>query len=405
LICVTAWTMLPTMKWKLYRYLLKELLGPFLVSILVFTIALLLSKILSLTEVIMTRGVSISSVLYLFATLLPFVFTFTLPMSSMLSVVLAFLRLSVDNELTAIKNAGVSLYQLLPPVLLFSTILCLLTMFMSIYALPWGNYNFKMQLFEIARVRADIAIKESVFNNVFDNIVIYAQSYDSRERMMKRVLISDERDPKTKNTIVAPIGYLLNHPDGKSVVIRLFNGTINRVDNGFKVTQSIAFDRYDINVDLKGLQDLVPTRKRDKEMSLSELRAYLNSLPPGDPKRQAALVQWHHKFILPLSCLVLGMLGVSLGLQTSGRHRSKGIVLALAVFIAYYLMLTITSNLGEMDYLPIGPSIWSANIIFALIAIYMLVKSARESPVRPIERINVWAMAVASKIKSRTSIG
>jgi lipopolysaccharide export system permease protein len=137
-------------------------------------------------------------------------------------------------------------------------------------------------------------------------------------------------------------------------------------------------------------------------MSLSELRAYLNSLPPGDPKYRAGLVHWHYKFIFPLSCLVLGFLGVSLGLQTSGRHRSKGIVLALAVFIAYYLMLTITTNLGEMDYLPMGPSIWSANIVFAFIAVYMLVKSARESPIKPIEKVNDWVIAVAYKIKART---
>jgi lipopolysaccharide export system permease protein len=390
------------MKWRLYFYLLRELLPPFLVSILVFTISLLLSKILRLTEMIMTRGVSIASVLFLIITMLPFVFMFTLPMSSLLSVVLAFLRLSADNELTAMKNAGVSLYQLLPPVMVFSGVLCLLTAFMSIYALPWGNYQFKIKLLEIARTRADIAIKQSVFNNAFENVVIYTQGYDSKERLMKQVLISDERDPKTKNTIVAPLGYLLNHTDGRSVTIRLFNGTVSRVDGEFKVTQTMAFDRYDINVDLKGVEALAPAKKLNTEMSLPVVREYIESLPPNSPRYRAGLVQWHYKFIFPLSCLVLGLLGVSLGLQTSGGNRSKGVFLALIVFLVYYLLLTITANLSELDYLPTAPSMWSTNSIFALTAVYMLVKSARESPITAVEKVSGWIMVVSSKIRTKT---
>jgi lipopolysaccharide export system permease protein len=389
------------MKWRLYVYLLRELLPPFLVSVLLFTFSLLLSKILRLTEMIMTRGVGIPSVLFLIATLLPFVFMFTLPMSSLLSVVLAFLRLSADNELTAMKNAGVSLYQLLPPVILFSGFLCLLTAFMSIYALPWGNYQFKIKLLEIARTRADIAIKESVFNNAFENVVIYTQDYDSKKQLMRQVLISDERDPKTKNTIVAPLGYLLNHADGRSVTIRLLNGTISRVDGDLKVTQTIAFDRYDMNVDLKGMEALATGQKRNTEMSLSELQEHMKSLPPDSLRYRASLAQWHYKFIFPFSCLVLGILGVSLGVQSSRGNRSKGVFLALIVFLVYYLLLVASANLGELGYLPTAASMWSPNVIFATLAVYMLIKSARESPVIAIEKMGGWVMLLSLKIHNR----
>ena len=375
------------------------MLGPFFISVLVFTVVLLLGRVLQLTEMVLTRGVSIGSVGYLILAILPFVFVFTLPMSSLLSVLLAFLRMSSESEITAMKNAGLSLYQLLTPVIVFSLLLYGATSALAFFALPWGNYALKLQLIELARTKADIAIKESVFNNAFDKVVIYMRSYNHKERLMEDVLISDERDPSVTNTIVAPRGYLLNHPDGSAITIRLYNGSISRVDKKMDLTQNISFERYDVNLDLKGLSQFSNRNKKGKEMTYGEMLTAMKDLAKDDPRARAIKIELQKKFVFPLSCLVMGLLGVPLGLQATNRRRSTGVLLGLFSFLVYYTLLSITLNLGEMQNFPIVLGMWTPNILFGILALYMLRKSAQESPIAVVEKVNEWAEGIMEKIR------
>ena len=68
---------------------------------------------LSITELIVSRGVHVGQVIGMVVYLLPDVITFALPAAALIAVVVAFLRLSADNEIVALESSGVSLYQML----------------------------------------------------------------------------------------------------------------------------------------------------------------------------------------------------------------------------------------------------------------------------------------------------
>ncbi|MDY6850492.1 MAG: LptF/LptG family permease, partial [Thermodesulfobacteriota bacterium] len=93
-------------------YLIRELLPPFFVNLLVFTFVLLLAKVLELTELVVVKGVEPATIMKLLGYSIPFLLSLTIPMSTLLAVLLTFLRLSGDNEITVLKSAGVSLYKL-----------------------------------------------------------------------------------------------------------------------------------------------------------------------------------------------------------------------------------------------------------------------------------------------------
>src|SRR4030066_538445 len=103
-----------------YLYILKEVFPIFLIGLMVFTIILLMDKILKLIELIVTRGVSLTQILMLLLFISPSFLIFTIPMAFLLGTLLSFGRLSGDSEITAFKASGMSLYQLYLPVLLFS---------------------------------------------------------------------------------------------------------------------------------------------------------------------------------------------------------------------------------------------------------------------------------------------
>src|SRR5512134_1296812 len=141
------------------RYLLQELVPPFLVGVLVFTFLLLMSQILRLMELIVNKGVPAGTILLLVLYLIPSILVLTVPMSVFLATVVTFGRLSAENELTAFKTGGYSLLRLTLPVVVFSVCAYALTSWLIISALPGGNQAFRKSMFEIVRTKASVGLR------------------------------------------------------------------------------------------------------------------------------------------------------------------------------------------------------------------------------------------------------
>ena len=103
---------MPAMFSTLHRYLLREITVPFLLGMGTFTAVLLMGRMLKLAEMVVEKGVPLSDVLWMVVYLLPSFWLFTIPMALLLSILLAFGRLSGDSEVTAMKSCGISLYGL-----------------------------------------------------------------------------------------------------------------------------------------------------------------------------------------------------------------------------------------------------------------------------------------------------
>ncbi len=162
------------MKKTLYRYLAKEIFPSFLLGLVGFTFILLTGRILQLVELFVNKRVPLFYILGFLYYLLPSFLVLTIPMATLLSVMLAFNRLSGDNEITALKASGVSVYQLTPPVLLFALFTTLATLILSLYSLPRANEASRALLYEMASSKAHAGIKERVFNDDFEGLVLYA---------------------------------------------------------------------------------------------------------------------------------------------------------------------------------------------------------------------------------------
>ena len=174
------------MKTTLYKYIINEIWPTFLASLLVSIFIILTTKMVSITELIVTKGVHVAQVVWMIVYLLPDIITFALPAASLMAVVVAFLRFSSDSEIIAMESSGVSLYQMLPPVVCLSFLGFLIAIAVSVIAVPWGNKSFKDLIFRIAESKADMSIQEHVFCEPFNKVVFYVNSFSRRERTMKK---------------------------------------------------------------------------------------------------------------------------------------------------------------------------------------------------------------------------
>ena len=358
------------------------MLGPFFISLGVFTFMLLIAKIVELTDLVVTRGVGLDVVGRLLLYTLPYFFVFTIPMATLLGVLLGFLRLSGDMEVVSLKAAGVSPLSMLPSVAVVGIGAWLITSALAFWGLPWGNHNFENLVFQIARSQADLALKERVFMDTFPGMVIYISRLPG-EGNMEDLFIVDERDPNRRHTIVSKRGKLFPAQQDR-ILLRLYDGTIHSVGQDLRSAQTAGFTTYDIAVDAGRLQAGTRQSKLEKEMYFGELVQTLDELPPDSIQHYLVQMELHKKFSIPFACLIMALMGLPLGMHAKG-GKSWGVAVALVVFLGYYLMLSAAWSFGETGDYPPAVGMWAPNFILGVIALELFRREVKEKPVALVE--------------------
>jgi len=342
-----------------------------------------MDKILKFIELIV-GGVSISHILRLLFFVSPSFLIFTIPMAFLLGTLLSFGRLSADSEITAFKASGMSLYQLFLPISLLSLSAYLFTTFLVFYGLPWGNRGFMATLYLIAQSKADIDIKERVFNDMFNGLVVYVDKVPIQGKKMEGVLIYDERDKGKVNTIFAQEGFLVSNPESKEIILRLLNGDIHRFESKTRVYQKMKFDIYDLRLELGKTFAAWGARLKEYEMSSDEINQKIKLMKILGQDTTSQEVELHKRYAIPFACIVFGLIGVPLGIQPRRSARSYGFILTIFIILAYYMSLTTSEILAIRKIIPPFLAGWIPNLLFIGLGVYLLVKAANESPFKPL---------------------
>lgn len=362
----------------LYRYLTKEILVPFLLGLAVFTGVLLMGRMLKLADMVVSKGASLSEVSMLVAYLLPNFAVITMPMALLLAVLLAFSRLSADSEIIAIKASGISLYRLLPPVLLLALLTYLLTAFNAMYLLPKGNVAFKELLYHVIQGRVSQSFKEQVFNTSLPGLLIYVDKNDETDGLLSGVMIQDERNPREIETIFAKTGSVEMDEKQKKMKLHLFDGSIHML-RPQGVYRQLAFQEYALSVDVA--KSVGALEKSEIDMSVAELRQNLQN---GGFSRKMTLemgIELHRRFSVPFACFIFAIVAVPLGIHNRRSGRAAGFSLSIIALLVYYIMQSLGKTLGEKSLLPLALAVWLPNIVFLSGGIYLFVKAAREESI------------------------
>jgi lipopolysaccharide export system permease protein len=363
------------------RYIFREFLSPFIISLFFLTFVFLMMRIPEITSKVVNFNADMSSILLLMAYMLPRFMEFTIPMSVMIAILLTFMRMSGENELIALKGAGVSLYSLLPPVLIFSLAGVVLTSMVTVAGVPWGRLSLKKKTLELARSNMDMALQERQFNSELENVMIYISQVDMKTKKLTDVFIEDRRTKGVVSISIAPSGELIRS-EGAIYTIRLLDGVINQVNEDEGSVNHIRFGNYDINIDLNDTgKGEVQTAKRLSEESLMDLIRMVKTGGADDKLLRSALMQLHEKFSIPFACLSLGLLAFPLGVQSNSLQKSSGFGLGVFFFLLYYFFLAAGWSAGETGNFPPGLAMWLPDVIMGCAGIFLLVRNAKEKPV------------------------
>lgn len=360
-------------------YIFREISVPFLLSLAILTATGLLSRIMKLVELAVTHGIGAPFVFWFIVSVVPSFIIYTIPVSFLIGVLVAFTRLSSDSEITAMKASGLSLFSLMRPVIALAIIAYFLTLAFTVYFFPWGNINLKNLLFEAAKTRLVSGIEEKTFYDKFRGVVLYVDRLSTKTGEMEGIFISEAGAGGDANLFFAERGVFSPSGEEFSVFLKLNDGTIHRKTGDDGAYHIVRFEDYLVTLSAASAPATTLERRTNRELYLGELMARVDDARAKGINTAPFVIDLHKRFALPASVFVFALLGVPLGIQRIRAARFAGFSIALAVVLAYYVASTALEALGENGGLNPIVAVWGSNIIFTIAGVYFFRLAARDA--------------------------
>ena len=367
------------------RYVIREIIPPFLIALLVFTFILIIPFIIELAEQMIAKGVPWATLLQLMGTLLPGVAALTIPMALLIGILVAMGRLSADREVVVMMACGVSPYRLLQPVLFLGVICWGVASWVMLEAMPNANQTFREISNQIVMDRAEGEVRPRVFFEDFPNLVLYVNEVPIGGTGWNDVLAADSRDPAQQVIFLAKRGRMVIDRNARTIQMVLEDGTRHRTDLNNPNNYEVA--RFQSTILTLDPESVFPRRgpaRGDRELSIEELSAKAEEMRAQGLSPHNQVMEIHKKFSIPVACFVFALLGLALGASSRKDGKLAAFVLGIGVIFAYYVVMYGGEALAKGHWMPAWLAMWLPNFLLGFVGVVLLASRSRSagSPIR-----------------------
>ena len=355
------------------KYIIKELLGPFIFCIASFSSVFIgTSTMLRIAQYVTQYGASLSSVVKLFIYSLPSIIVLTFPMSMLLAALLAFGRLSGSSEITAMRSGGISFYRLATPVFIIAFFVSIFAVFFAEMVVPQSNeaYNnvvrYDIQKNTAPKAQEHIIIKD-VKGDVLERLT-YARKFDEDTSTMYSVTTQEFDN-----------GQLARVENAEKATWQdnhwiMHNGIIHDLTTDGNLERTMHFAEQVMPMD-KAPKAISREQKKPDEMTIKELKQHIKILSQEYVNAKKYEMELQQRLSIPVASFVFALIGTPLGLQPNRSSSSIGLGISIIIIFVYYTIMTIFTALGQGGALPVVLAAWIPNII-GIIAGALLVRKA-----------------------------
>ena len=355
------------------RYVIREVVPPFILALLIFTFVLELPPVMQQLEQLLAKGVPWPTVGRIILLLSPQALGLTIPMALLVGLLIGLGRLSTDRESVALLACGVSPYRLLRPVLALSGIAMAATMYVMIEAIPDANQSYREILFATLSKKVESDIKPRVFFQDFPNWVLYPRNEAAPgEPGWKDVLLANTSKPDAVEAYMAGHGRIVLDPAKRTVELILNDG-INYSTTGPGMSSVGQFKQIIIRLDPDSVFPPVDLARGLTEKTIDRLRKDIADKVGRKESPHNEIMAIHAKFSIPIACLVFGVISLALGLRVSKDGKLGGFVIGIGVIFAYYIAMFLAESAAKGHRIPAEYARWVPNLIlgpFGLIALF-----------------------------------
>jgi lipopolysaccharide export system permease protein len=346
-------------------YIARQVLAVVLLAAFVLCFMVWLFRSLDAVDMMINRGLPVTSFLHFASLQLPRFVLFVAPMAMFGAAVFTYNKMIMDSELIVLRAAGLSQMALAKPVIIIGVLVSAICFYMSLYLVPLTYREYKELEFKYRHDLPKLVLQEGVFASPMEGITVYFRDV-GKTGEMEDVFIHDNRNAEEPTTYIAESGKLIETEDGRWMV-EMTKGGWQVFRHGTKTICSPAallqtpskdceiprFESFTIdqanNISLNLKSDEKRTGRNSREYYFHEL---LN-LPTDDEKLYDVLrAELHSRLsqpLLPLSCALVGVAILLSG--TFNRRGQLKLVLASIVIAG----LIIISSYALRNYAPKMP--------------------------------------------------
>lgn len=254
----------------LNKYLFKQSLIPFLLSVAVITTVLFLQFLIRAVDRFLGKGLDALTIFEYLYLNLAWIIALSVPMSLLISSVMTFGRMSQQNEITALKSAGVNLYNIIKPAILFGSLVGIGLCLFNNFILPEMNYNARLLARDIYKKKPELSIEPGYFVDMIPQYTMIVKEMDGKD--FKDVKIFSKNQKSEQTTIYANQGSLSS--DGNMITIDLMDGEIHEIDlSDYDYYRKIKFKTHQIMISMDELMlnRTSESNRTDREMRVPKM--------------------------------------------------------------------------------------------------------------------------------------
>lgn len=274
---------------RLHLYIIKSFIGPFFVTLVISLFVLLMQFLWVYLDELVGKGLEFSIILEFIVYTMAMLMTNALPLAMLLASIMTFGDLGENNELLAMKAAGISLYRIMKPVIILSVFLSIGSFYFYNQVIPVSYKKLIALMSSIRQLRPEIIVKEGVFSNEIDNYSIKVGRKSANGDMLYDIMFYDHTEDKGNVTVtVADSATMKITKDKKYMILNLYSGQTNaevQLNNKQKTnfpSRTDKFERQSMFTELEGM-DLKRTdesvfRNQNRALNNSQIVYFVDSL-------------------------------------------------------------------------------------------------------------------------------
>ena len=369
----------------LQRYIQTDYLVAFLLTLSIFTFVMCIGVVIRAID-IAAKGISAGLILKVFLLNIPYMMTFTIPMSTLTASLLLFGRLSFDGELTAMRASGLSLWQIVAPLVISSVFLTALCVYINAEIAPRCKGEVRKVLSEIGAEDPINLLEAGRFIQDFPNMMIYIDSRDGNE--VREIVVYEKDEFGPVRNIRAERGVLQVDREKKALTIELYNVRIDQRDRnsdelgGAKSTY-INAEYYPVSLDLSSFSKQRRSKK-PSDMAFPELfqniRDVKSAFPDLEPQylnrqRMFMIVEVNKRLAMSMSCFAFTLIGIPLGMKSRRKESSIGMGISLGLVFFFYLFIIIANSMISSPQLRPDMVVWFPVIICEIVGFALIYRN------------------------------
>lgn len=366
-------------------YMVRQTIGPLVIATLIALFALSLERMLRLLDMALRAEGAFFLVMRMLVNLAPNYLGIALPAAFFLGVLLAFGRLSQDNELAALNALGFGLPRLVLPIMGLAVVLTALAFVIFGFLQPYGRYAYRALVYQITNAPISAVLPEDTFITI-NGMTFMADEVARDTLALGKVFLHEEEETAASATVTARLGMLRESRDGQYQVLLLRDGLRVAIAPEEARPGLLSFSQSSWAIEERRLARLFRPRGEDeKELTLIELWQTQTHGPlPPEAEPYEITAELHARLVRTASILVLPLLAAPLGLTSRRTPQSYGVVLGLILLFVYHEVLQFGAAMADEGEVSPWIALWLPWLLLSAGSLWLFVHTSSQVGAQPL---------------------